>query len=666
MSGPAAEAAAADWLAVSALPQAWQGRSRFTVVDSSFGGGARLEALRRVLRDDPRGCACLAYWALVSEEQSRIPLGFSHRPAGTAATDARLLPGIQVFHLDGGRVRLYLAVGPLRALAGEQVAAVDLFWLSDPATLAAQRVAALTRRRMKQACAVIGPGHGPDVHRALQAAGFEPSGCPEPPGFERFTLRPSLKPAALDHRWGPWSLPSQPAMAAPPPQRQSHGHPGPLHGRRVAVLGAGLAGCATARSLADLGAEVHLIDRHAAPASETSGNPAGLVHSVFHHPDTPHARLLRAAAWHAARDGGLDRESPTDSDSDAVGGRGLIQLQPGTSLTALRTALRSSALPAWHIEALGAEQTAEATGLPAAALASHAAWRFGDGGWLDPSTLCRRWIDPADGAPANLHWHGGVELASIERTSGGWGLRAEAVDPDGGLPGGIFHAIVVAASGSESRRLLAPHTDAALWPLEPVRGQLGIWDAGTPGLRRPRMAVTGQGYAIPLPDGRVLVGATSQAGDTDLRQRPEDAFHLGGQALRLGILERPASGESSGPEEGTAGPAAPQSGRVGIRWRTPDRLPIIGAVADPGTHGRADQCRFVSRVPGLHVFTALGSRGIAWARFGAELLASSMAGLPAPLESSLLDRVDPARFRVKRVRRSEDGDPAPANGRGLL
>ena len=44
-----------------------------------------------------------------------------------------------------------------------------------------------------------------------------------------------------------------------------------------------------------------MFDRHAAPAAETSGNPAGLFHGTVHGDDGPHARWLRAAALLAQR-----------------------------------------------------------------------------------------------------------------------------------------------------------------------------------------------------------------------------------------------------------------------------------------------------------------------------------------------------------------------------
>jgi len=45
----------------------------------------------------------------------------------------------------------------------------------------------------------------------------------------------------------------------------------------VVIIGAGLAGCWLARSLADKGVSVRLIEKHHSVASAASGNPAGIV-----------------------------------------------------------------------------------------------------------------------------------------------------------------------------------------------------------------------------------------------------------------------------------------------------------------------------------------------------------------------------------------------------
>ena len=58
------------------------------------------------------------------------------------------------------------------------------------------------------------------------------------------------------------------------------------------------------------------------------------------------------------------------------------------------------------------------------------------------------------------------------------------------------------------------------------------------------------------------------------------------------------------------------------------------------------------RQPGLFVFTALGSRGIGVSALGARLLAAWVSGAPSPVEASLMDAVDPARFAARDRRRA--------------
>ena len=113
------------------------------------------------------------------------------------------------------------------------------------------------------------------------------------------------------------------------------------------------------------------------------------------------------------------------------------------------------------------------------------------------------------------------------------------------------------------------------------------------------------------------------------------------------------------------------SGRVAWRWVSEDRLPIIGAVpsavfptSEQGgvdtPRSRLDQPRFVPRTPGLFVFAALGSRGIASASLGARMLAATITGAPSVVEADLIDAVDPARFISRAFRRAEAARQGPA------
>jgi tRNA 5-methylaminomethyl-2-thiouridine biosynthesis bifunctional protein len=209
-----------------------------------------------------------------------------------------------------------------------------------------------------------------------------------------------------------------------------------------------------------------------------------------------------------------------------------------------------------------------------------------------------------------------------------------AFDADGRC---VAHAcVVVLANAGDALRLLGPDT----WPIEPVRGQLSIGDSSLVGTL-PRIPVAGAGYLLPEITGRAVFGATAQPGEFDMALRDEDHSHNLGQLRRLTGRE-------------TESTVAALEGRVGIRWSTDDRLPIIGAVPDleaAKTASRLDQPRFVPRLPGAFAFTALGSRGITWCALGAQVLASSITGAPSPLEASLLDVIDAGRFVSRRARR---------------
>ena len=188
------------------------------------------------------------------------------------------------------------------------------------------------------------------------------------------------------------------------------------------------------------------------------------------------------------------------------------------------------------------------------------------------------------------------------------------------------------------------------WPLTWVRGQISRWrHAGRARIERPRLPITGAGYVLPGIDDGLVFGATSAPGDPDPAVRRQDHLEnlaqlrrllpaLAGAALRVDDLE----------------------GRTAWRCSSLDRLPLIGAVPlisdlafDEALSQAAPalQPRFVPRAPGLYVFSALGSRGITWSAFGAQVLAARISGAPVPLESALLDAVDPARFLVRTSRR---------------
>jgi tRNA 5-methylaminomethyl-2-thiouridine biosynthesis bifunctional protein len=196
--------------------------------------------------------------------------------------------------------------------------------------------------------------------------------------------------------------------------------------------------------------------------------------------------------------------------------------------------------------------------------------------------------------------------------------------------------VVVANAGDALRLLGHPN-----WPVRQLRGQLSHLPAACL-THVPTLPVAGAGYVLPECNGRVTFGATSQENDDDPQVRDSDHAHNLAQLAQL--MGKPPT-------------ALGLAGRTAWRWTALDRLPLIGPVPivqepqNAQDAGGWHQPQHVPRQPGLFVFAALGSRGITWAALGGQVLAAQIAGAPVPLENSLIDAIDPARFRVRALRR---------------
>ena len=243
------------------------------------------------------------------------------------------------------------------------------------------------------------------------------------------------------------------------------------------------------------------------------------------------------------------------------------------------------------------------------------------------------WVHQALATPG-IDLRVGAQVARTVRTAGAGGPTWTAVGPNGATLAAAD--LLVLASAESCSPLLATAGHAA-WPLQRRRGQVSWWLPTRPhGLRLP---VAGDGYAIPLPGGALLCGATRQDDDDDPRIRHTD------HAENLRRLRRLTGiGPSTGAE---------LQGWVGWRLHSDDRLPIAGAVpaaAMPPAQ-RLYQARWLPREPGLFVLTALGARGLTLAPLLGELIAAQATHDAWPLEQGLADAVDPGRWLVRAARR---------------
>jgi tRNA 5-methylaminomethyl-2-thiouridine biosynthesis bifunctional protein len=317
--------------------------------------------------------------------------------------------------------------------------------------------------------------------------------------------------------------------------------------------------------------------------------------------------------------------------------QGLLRLEMREDGQALMQAtLRTLSLPTDWVQAVDASAASALAGIPLCA----PAWHYPSGGWIAPP----RWVRLALAQPG-ITVSTGLLVADIARQDGSWVARDTQGQTLAQAP------ILVVACAASAARLLAPWL-AAPWPLSATQGQVTNW-AGRPSADRltqllPRLPVAGDGYAIPLPGGGLLCGATRHDAAIDEMQAEGDVTAADHQ-LNLERLLRLTG----------LAPEAEQhlSGRSGWRLHTDDRLPIAGALPlrELPAGQRRDQARLLPREPGLFVLAALGARGLTLAPLLGALIAAQATGTPWPLEQDLVDAVDPARWGVRAARRASSG-----------
>ncbi len=545
----------------------WQGRAQFTVFDSDYGDGERVRALVQRWRDDPLRPARLHVIAL---HRSDLP-GFRRVP-----------------QCDTG-VTLDLLCAPLDSALAQLDARLDGIILSGIGSAGGSFARALAR--------LASPGASLTASGLTQAQAHTLGGA----GFACTTDSAGVINATFTTR-----KPASPFARTAQPDR------------RAIVLGAGLAGSAACERLCARGWRVTLVERHTSPASEASGNQAGIYMPLLSRDDNIMTRLSRAAFLYALAYwqnlGGIGLGARIHG-----AGCGVLQLARDPAHAAVQRAIaREHAYPPEYAAWLEAEQAGTLLGGPA----PDGAWLFPRAGWAQPASVCAAMLEACGSL---LERHMGVADVTLEHDGAEW----SAVNDRGVV---IARApVAIVANGAGARQL----AQTAALPLASVRGQVTHLAAGA--LPVLPFVLCREAYLTPPVNGWHSLGASyDDDADSTLRQSSQDE----NLAKIRSLLGDPS----------LAG-AAPLEGRVGFRCVAPDRLPLVGALPQPDGGARIERLRDVARHQGLYGLLGYASRGLSWAPLAAELLASQLDGEPLPLEADLAAALDPARFLVRARRR---------------
>ncbi|WAC72276.1 FAD-dependent 5-carboxymethylaminomethyl-2-thiouridine(34) oxidoreductase MnmC [Roseateles sp. SL47] len=614
------------FLGGNGLPGRWSGRTRFVVLETGFGLGHNFLATWAAWRADPAHCDHLIFISIDKHPLRREDLARAHAQSPEPELAQALLaewpvlsPNLHTLDFEGGRVRLLLALGDVLAWLPALVAQVDAFYLDGFAP--SKNPQMWEPEVFKQLNRLSAPGAtaatwclARRLHEGLAAVGFR---VERVPGFAR---RREMTSAFFEPRFRPSPAPGRIAAAA--------------GAREVLVVGAGLAGAACARALRRRGLSCTVLEAGSAPAGQASGNPGGLFHGTLHGDDGPHARFNRTAALATERE--LRRLAPSLPWLQW----GLLRVErdelTDARLAPMQRLLAATGLPTDYVQALTADEASRHAGLPLA----QPAWFFPGGGAVSPAALIAAWLAEAGVAPRT-----DAAVACLRRIDAGPAPRWQACDAQGRV---LAEAdAVVLAAGTANDRLSAPWLAGPAWPWLSQRGQLSVAAAGAASAL-PTRPVAGVGYALALPDGRLCFGASADAGDAEPALRMADQVQ---NLQRLGQLLPRLRLADHTPSDAADGGLLPLQGRVGWRSLVPDRLPIVGVLPSAVPTQRAEQARFWPRHPGLLICGGLASRGITWATLCGDLLAAQITGEPLPLESDLVDILDPARFGAKLQRR---------------
>lgn len=451
-----------------------------------------------------------------------------------------------------------------------------------------------------------------DVRRGLQQAGFDVTKCKGHGNKREMITAHYAKPEHKKFQSPPWFQPSEFSV------RTKH----------VAIIGAGLAGLTVAWALIRRGWQVTLVDKHAQVAAEASGIPAGIVMPRLAVEDTVDAQFYRSAFLFAI----AQLKQLQSVYGKAQSGR---KLWRGDGVYANINSLRAEKM-------LRQKQLAEEfvricadDALPSRQLPADSKLLFiPSAGWASPALICQTLQSLCGDSLRYVQ----AEVGALHQTGAGWRVESTAGEDI------IETELLVLANGIH----VADFSQTSFLPVESVRGQLS--ELSLKSSAQPvEFAYSAEHYIAPAlnQSARYYCGASYDLNDPypNLRALDHEAN------VSFSLKHFPETFKSPTTVEGY----------VGFRAVSDDRLPVVGAVPDIAgfnqdysdlKDGKPESNYPNARyLPGLYVSAAHGSRGITSSFLSAEIIAADVAGGLMPVATEISNRLCPARFIVRRLKR---------------
>ncbi len=589
---------------------------KFQIAELGFGTGLNFLLTAQVWQEYAPAAAWLDY---VSIEKHPLQRGdmqriYTHWPELASFCTALLeqypplLAGFHTLIFPQWRIRLTLLFGDVGEVLPELRGKYDAWYLDGFTPVKnpemwEDRLFPLLAARTKSGGTLSSFTAAGAVRRALAAAGFT---VKKIPGYGIKFAMTVAEFYSAD--------PAQDKSGADPAQGEILADVAPRR-VRVAVLGAGIAGCAAAYALARRGYDVTLVDRQDDAGMETSGNPCGIVYPKLAMAPSPFGAYHQHAFLFARR---LVTSLALSSWKSCGVMHPDLTAAAGQRTQAL---LEKNAFPPEYAR-FDRDPFSGRGGI----------WQE-MAGYLSPPEFCRVLAEQP-----RIQKIYTTQIGDLKKTAHGW----QILDKDQKTV--MAADIVIIALNHTSQAF----SQTAWLPLRPLRGQITILRA-TEKSRLLDRVISHDGYIVPAQDGQHVIGATFQREDP---AKPEirSADHTENIEKLNAIL----------PEFGLTA-AHVTTGRAGYRVSPPDKLPLIGPCPDYNlflkTHDGLRHGQLVQQAApcheGLYITTGFGAHGMTGAPLAGEILAAMIDGAPLPVPESLLAFLLPERFIRRGLKRGE-------------
>lgn len=447
-----------------------------------------------------------------------------------------------------------------------------------------------------------------EIKRQLQSLGFEMERV-KGFGYKRHMLRGHYNGDQIVEEKEPWYT--------YPTATYEH--------QKAIVIGAGLAGAAISRSLAEKKWEVTVIEEKEV-ACGASGNAQGMFHPLPSLEEAPLSRFYLNAFLYS-----LPRFQQWLEPSDYKLCGVLFPAINKDLKEKQRQLIEKINWPTGMIQWLTSEKSSLLSGL---AMDEEALF-FPKGGWLSPSRLCDIQLQHP-----RITLQTNTRVKELRKHNSQW----QVFDEQGKC---ISEASVLVIANANQ----ALNFSQTQWlPLRSLRGQLSYVTTNKK-TEELKTVLVGDSYILPQYNERHVVGATYSPHDSSSEVKKKD--HLENYHQLPSSIKKRIDVET----------VENWGGRVSFRSASQDYLPLIGPVPDSETfkrdYGDLHHGKQFKKYPqgsylqGLYVTVGHGSRGIISSQLAAELLISHINKAPLPLEKSVVNALNPARFLIRQLKRNK-------------